>query len=116
MALISIGGVNLPTPSDYQVDILDLSKAERNARGTMIIERIATKRKLEIRWNYLDKTQLKQILNLVSPVFFAVTYLDPQTDGNKSGTFYSGDRPIPMLDFQKSVPRYRDVKLSLIER
>ena len=82
----------------------------------MIIVRIATKRKIELQWNYLDKAQLKQLLNLVAPVFFTVNYLDPQLDANISGTFYSGDRPVPMLDFKKSIPRYKDVKLSLIER
>ena len=36
-------------------------QAERNARGTLIIERIATKRKIEMRWNYLDKDRLSQL-------------------------------------------------------
>ena len=47
--MIRINGVTIPTPSDYSVGIMDLSQAERNANGTMIIERIATKRKLEMR-------------------------------------------------------------------
>ena len=46
MALITISGVALPTPSEFQVGYQDISKAERNANGTMIIERVAVKRKL----------------------------------------------------------------------
>ena len=116
MALIKVGSVDLPTPSDYGVGIQDLSKAERNAAGTMIIERIATKRKLELSWAYLSRTDLAQILNAVSPTFFTVQYVDPQDNANKTGTFYAGDRKCGMLDFQNSVPRYKDVGFSLIER
>lgn len=116
MSLIKIGGVELPTPSDFQVSIMDLSKAERNAKGTMIIERITTKRKLELSWKVLSKESLSSLLNLVSPVFFSVEYKDPQTGKNRTGTFYSGDRSCPMLSFLNEVPRYKDVKFNLIER
>lgn len=116
MALITIDGMAIPTPSNCSVGIQDLSKAERNALGTMIIERIATKRKLELSWAYLSRTDLATILNAVSPVFFTVQYMDPQTNANKSGVFYCGDRKCDMLDFKNSVPRYKDVSFSLIER
>lgn len=116
MSLIKISGVNIPTPSEYSVSIMDLSKAERNAKGTMIIERIATKRKIELSWKHLSKEQLAQVLNLVAPVFFQVTYVDPQTGGTRTGTFYCGDRKAGMLDFRNGVPRYKDVQFNLIER
>lgn len=116
MALISINGVDIPTPSDLQVGIMDLSKAERNANGTMIIERIATKRKLEISYSYLSSTDLSSVLNAIDPVFFNVTYMDPQTDSMRTGSFYSGDRNCGMLSFTNGVPRYKDVKFNLIER
>jgi hypothetical protein len=116
MALVSIGGVDLPTPSELQVGIMDLSKAERNAKGTMIIERIATKRKLELSYSYLSRTELSQVLNAVNPVFFTVTYMDPQLNNYRTGTFYCGDRSVGMLDFKNGIPRYRDIKFDLIER
>ena len=65
--MIKINNVTIPTPSEYNVGIQDLSKAERNARGTMIIERIATKRKLEMNWKYLTKLELQQLLNKTAP-------------------------------------------------
>ncbi len=116
MALITINGVAIPAPSDLAVGIQDLSKAERNANGTMIIERIATKRKLELSWAYLDKASLSQVLNAVSSVFFTVTYVDPQTNGTKTGTFYCGDRKCGMIDFKNGIPRWKDIKFDLIER
>nr|WP_280518602.1 DUF6711 family protein [Lederbergia wuyishanensis] len=95
---------------------MDLSKAERNSRGTMIIERIATKRKLEVSYNYLSKDQLSQVLNSVSPVFISVKYSDPQTNGIRTGTFYCGDRSVGLIDYRNGVPRYKDIKFDLVER
>jgi hypothetical protein len=116
VALLNINGVDLPSPSDLQVGLMDISKADRNAAGTMIIERIATKRKLQISYSYLSADDLKQVLSAVSPVFFTVTYPDPQTSTMRTGTFYSGDRTCPMIDYKNGVPRYKDVKFDLIER
>lgn len=116
MSLIKINGVDIPTPSDYSVGIQDLSQAERNANGIMIIERIATKRKIEVGWNYLTKEQTSIILNAVSPVFFEVSYIDPLTNSNKTGTFYCGDRTVPMISFTNGIAKYKDVKFNLVER
>ena len=116
MSLITVNGVDFPTPTDYQVGVLDISKSERNAAGTMIREIIATKRKIELSWSYLSKSQLSTVLNLVAPGFFTVTYVDPLGNDNRSGTFYAGDKNCGMLDFRNGVPRYKDVKFNLIER
>ena len=116
MALIKINGVEIPTPSDYIPGIMDLSKAERNANGTMIIERIATKRKLDLTWKYMSKEDLSRVFNLVSPVFFAVEYIDPQDNGIRAGTFYCGDRTAGALDFIDGKIRYKDIKFNLVER
>jgi len=116
MPIIIIDGVEIPAPSEYSIGIQDISKAERNANGTMIIERVATKRKIELSWKYLDKDQLAQVLNAVSPVFFQVAYVDPQDNGVRTGTFYAGDRKSGMLDFKNGVARYKDVSFNLIER
>ncbi len=114
--MIKIDSAQIPTPSTYQIGIQDLSKAERNARGTMIVERIATKRKLELSWKYLDRGQLQQLLAAVSPVFFTVEYPDPQTNAVNTGTFYAGDRTTGAMDYQGGLVRWVDVKFNLVER
>lgn len=116
MALISVNGVDLPTPSEYTVGIMDLSKAERNVRGDMIIERIATKRKIDLGWAYLTGIQYSQILTAVDAVFFTVNYFDPKTNNMRVGTFYSGDRQAPMMKFTNGVANWKDVKFNLIEK
>ena len=113
--MITINGTPIPTPSDYLVGIYDISHAERNARGNMIIERINTKRKLELAWRYLDKIELQNLLQLVSATTFMVTYHDPQTGTVRSGRFYCGDRTIGALDYRQGKVRWKDIKFNLIE-
>lgn len=107
--------VALVTPSALKVGIMDLSKAERNAKGSMIIERIATKQKLELEYTFLSKAQMATVLQAVSYVSFWVKYTDPQTDTIRTAKFYCGDRSTGILDFVNGVPRYIDVKFNLIE-
>lgn len=114
--LFSIAGVAMPTPSSFEVGIQDLSKADRNASGYMIIERIATKRKLQINYAYLSATDLSTVLQAVSPTSYQVVYLDPQTGSNRQAEFYCGDRSMGMVSFVGGVPVYKDIKFDLIER
>ncbi len=116
MALITVAGVELPTPTGFQVGIMDISKAERNSLGKMIIERVATKRKLFLTYSFLTEYQAALILRTIAPTFYNVTYLDPQDKTMKSGSFYCGDRNITMIDYVDGVPRYQEFNFDLIER
>lgn len=114
--MIKINGVAIPTPSDLQIGIMDISEANRNANGEMFIERIATKRKLEPSWSYLSKEDLSKLFKAVSHVFFEVEYIDPEDNEVKTGTFYAGDRKAGALDYRNGVIRYKDISVNLIER
>lgn len=114
--MLKFNGVDAPTPSDFQVGIMDISKAERNARGTMIIERVTTKRKLEISYAYMAKEELSRLLKMVSPVFFNVDYIDPETNQWEKGTFYVGDRTVGVLDYINGNIRYKDIRFNIVER
>jgi len=115
MALITVSGVALPTPTAFQVGIMDVSKAERNATGKMIIERIAVKRKLFLTYSYITQSDASSILKLVSPTYYTVTYLDPQDNAMKSGQFYCGDRQLGFIDYFNGVARFKDFNFNLIE-
>lgn len=114
--MIKINGTTVPDPSGYLISVMDISKAERNARGEMIIERLATKRKLELSWQHLGAAALQQLLQLVSPVFFTVEYPDPEDGLLRSGTFYSGDRSVMAMDYLDGQVRWKDIKFNLVER
>ncbi len=114
--MLKIDGATIPAPSDLAVGIMDISKAERNSAGTMVIDRIATKRKLEMSWKYLTKENLSTLLKAVAPVFFVVEYLDPEDNLTKIGTFYAGDRKAGALDYRNGNIRYKDISVNLVER
>jgi len=116
LALITINNVVVPTPSSMDIGIMDISKAERNAKGNMIIERITTKRKIGIKYNYLTGSQLSTILKAVAPTFYNVEYLDPQDNTFKTGSFYCGDRSMGLISYINNVPKYEDVSFDLVER
>lgn len=67
--MISINGTTLPSTTTYKVSIQDLSKGERNVNGLLLLERIATKRKIDLGWKMLTQAQFATILTLVSAVF-----------------------------------------------
>ena len=116
MALITVNGVAIPSPSEMSVGTMDLSKAERNVNGLMLIERVATKQKLELTWTFLTSNQIRTLLQAVSPVFFTVSYPDPLTNSIKTGTFYVGDRNAGMLDYFNENARYKEFSMNFIER
>lgn len=116
MAILNIGGVDIPAPSSLKTGIMDISDAGRNAKGDMIIDRIATKRKLSLNWGVLNASDLSKILNAVSPVFFSVRYLDTEDNIYKTGTFYSGDRNVDTISFNNGIPTYKNLTFDLIER
>lgn len=115
MAFYTVSGLAMPAPSEFDVSIMDLSKAERNANGRMIIERIATKRKLNFSYAFVTESDASFILKQIAATSYTVTYLDPQTGFFKSGSFYCGDRSLGMLDYIDEIPRYKDLKFNLIE-
>lgn len=114
--MIKVNGVVLPSPSEYQVGIMDITRAERNAAGDMVKDIIATKRKIELRWNYLSREDTSKVLRLVSSNFFTVEYIDPQEGDWRTGVFYCGDRTVGALDYRNGRIRYKDLRFSLIER
>lgn len=114
--MLKINGVDIPTPSAMQVGIHDISNAERNAKGNMMIDRIATKRKIELGWGPLSPLEMSVILNAVKDVFFSVTYPEPMTGDMQTKTFYVGDRTTPMLIFQDGQPTWENLKMNFVER
>jgi hypothetical protein len=114
--MIEINNIKIPTPSAFKVGIMDISKAERNAKGEMLIDRIATKRKLDLSWSYLEADELSRLLQLINNVYFFVRYPDPMTGNIVIKTFYVGDRNVGMYAYNKGQPRWNDISFNFIEK
>lgn len=116
--MIRINNVKMPSPTDFSVTISDISSddSKRNARGDMLIDRIATKRKIEMSWDFISLEDMSLTLKLVNDIFFTVEYPDPEEGKFMTRTFYVGDRTAPMLDIINGKPMWKNVKFNLIER
>ena len=118
MAVIRINGAAMPTPSTMKVNIFDVSAtADRSASGKMIIDRVGTKRKLELTWAHLTADELSRLLSAVGEeTFFTAAYPDPQTGGVRTMSCYCGDRATGVLRMENGSPVWTDVEMNWIER
>lgn len=112
--------VTLP-PCDYnggyqiQWYDMDADGSGRDKAGLMHRDRVATKRKLNLKWSYPKQHVVSEILELTAPMFFEVEYLD--ADGTvKRGTFYAGDKEMPVFSYALGETIYTSLAINLIER
>lgn len=104
------------TPQKLMVGIYDVSSAaDRNAAGDILIDRVATKRKIECEWGALTNTEISTLLGKVTDVFFTVKYPDPVTGTEKSITCYVGDRTAPIYR-DSGTPVWEGLRMNLIEQ
>lgn len=114
--MLIINGVNVVTPKSMSVSISDIDgDTGRNANGTIVRDRVAIKRKIELEWGMLTQAEISQLLNAVSSVFFNVTFIDPQ-QGQVTKTMYVGDRSAPVFSFNEKFKPWSGLKMNLIEQ
>ena len=118
MAVLRVNGVDMPAPSTMKINIFDVSaSADRSASGIAVIDRVGTKRKLEMTWAHLTPAQLSALLTAVGEkLFFTAEYPDPQTGGMRSMNCYCGDRATGILRMDGNSPVWTDVEMNWIER
>ena len=118
MAVITVNGAAMPAPSTLKVTIFDVaSTADRNASGQVVMDRVGTKRKLEMTWAHLTPAQLSQLLQAVgADVFFTAGYPDPQTAQMRTMTCYCGDRTGGILRMISGAPVWTNIEMNWIER
>jgi hypothetical protein len=114
--MIKVNGVKIATPDVFNVSLEDIVKAERNCGGTIVIDRIATKRKLELSWTYLPSEDMTTLLSAVANVFFQVSYPDPLTGTERTATFYAGSKSSEGLMYKEGKMTWKGLKFNMIER
>lgn len=114
--MLEINNVLIPSPFSMKVGIMDISNAERNAQGTMLIDRIAKKRKIDLSWRDLKGDELAELLQLIDSVYFFVKYHDPMTNRQETRTFYVGDRNLGMYTYNNGNPIWDDISFNFIEK
>lgn len=117
MAFIKVNGVDVsPSPSGLQLDTFDITDGDRNASAKMVLQLIAKKHKLTLKWKNITQSQLKNLLSLIEgKLFFNVTYQD--MDGvTKTIVCYKGDRSGTMFSWNNGNPIYESFSVNFIEQ
>lgn len=109
---------NLPEPQSYVWTIQDIDStySGRNISGTMIRDRVATKRKLQVSWSGKNGSDAVDILSRVSSnPTFTLRYFDALTNSTRQSTFYVGDRQAKMYWLTSGNPLWETISYNFIE-
>ncbi|MBZ4662763.1 MAG: hypothetical protein JG776_445 [Caloramator sp.] len=115
--MLKINGQTVKSPSIFRYSLYDIDgESNRNLKGELIRDRIATKVKLDLEWSVLTMSEISTILNATSNVFFTVEYPDAKAGQVVTKTFYVGDRTAPLFKVDGNNYVWEGLKLSLIEK
>lgn len=113
--MLRADGVDLPTPSDYTVDFEEISKAERNALGTMVKDVIAYKYKINCMWNALSQDEMSKLMNAKRRNSFTLSFISMEGK-RESGEFYAGTPSASAMQYKDGkVDMWLNVKMNFIE-
>jgi len=114
--MLKIAGVTVKTPSELKIGRFDITKSNRSASGKMMMEIIATKRRVDVVWKMLKDSELQQILDLITAnkPFFSLEY--PDAGGTKTMTCYAGDINAGLWHTKNGIRYWQDVSIAFIEQ
>ena len=114
--MLKIAGVSVKAPTDLKIGRFDLSKSGRTASGKMVMEIIATKRRVDVVWKMLTDTELEKIIDTITAnkPFFTLTY--PDTGGSKTMTCYAGDIVTSLWHTKNGIRYWEEVSIPFIEQ
>lgn len=117
MAVLTVGGAAIPTPSELKVSIFEVgSGGTRSASGKLVSDVVAVKRRLNLRWAHMTPVELGDLLGAVSGAFFEATYPDPVAAQARAAVFRAGESTVGVLRIQGGEPVWTDVSMEWIER
>jgi len=114
--MLKIAVVSVKAPSEVNIGRFDLTKSSRTASGKMVMEIIATKRRVDVVWKMLKDSELQQILDLITAnkPFFPLSY--PDVGGTKTMTCYAGDITTSLWHTKNGVRYWEEVSIGFIEQ
>ena len=114
--MLKIAGMTVATPSELKVGRFDISKSDRVASGKMVMEIIATKRRVDVVWKYIKDDELQTIIDTITAnkPFFTLEY--PDAGGTQTMTCYSGDIMTGLWHTVGNIRYWQDVSIGFIEQ
>ena len=114
--MLKIAGVSVKAPTDLKIGRFDLTKSGRTASGKMVMELIATKKRVDITWKMLPDNELQKIIDTITAnkPFFSLEY--PDAGGTKTMTCYAGDIVTSLWHTKNGVRYWEEVSIGFIEQ
>ena len=121
MAMFKVNGSQIKEPKTASYTIQDLDAedgAGRNQQGLMFRYRVAKKGKWTCAWGPLTPAQMSKLLTAVKDEFFELTFVDPDTNTERTAEFYVGDRTAAVMwwSTEKKKYMYSGLTMNFIER
>jgi len=114
--MLKIAGVSVKAPSEVNIGRFDLSKSGRTASGKMVMDIIATKRRVDVVWKMLPDDELQKIIDTITAnkPFFSLEY--PDAGGTQTMTCYAGDIITSLWHTKNGVRYWEEVSIAFIEQ
>ncbi len=71
MEFLKINGKTIKAPTEITISPEILDKVERTIDGTMVVDIVADKRKVDVSWDYLSKEDMTLLVKQISEDKFA---------------------------------------------
>lgn len=115
MAMLKIGGVDMPAPSVFKLPRFDLDSGDTNRNEEGYLQRDRIRQgiyKIELEWKGITSVQLNIIETAIAPASVQVTFLT--ASGLQTKTMYAGDRQTELIKYQSTDIRW-NISFSLTE-
>ena len=112
--IVSINGVQLPTPTTYSVEYNDIDSPDtgRSEDGTLHRHRVRQEvAKLKLEWRQIDTDKADIILNALVPDSFSVVYY---FGVQKTATMYAGNKSCELVRVNYEHAKW-NISVDLIE-
>ena len=113
-----INSKTIKAPAELTCSTEVLDKSERTMDGTMVVDIIGRKRKVEVAWKYLSKEDMGLLTaETKSGSFVTIDYNDPETGKLTSMTARPQDLSCqPRYDWVKGKIMWASVSIAFVER
>ena len=118
MEFLRLNGKAIKAPKEITISPENLDKAERTMDGTMVVDIIGTKRKIDVSWEYLSKEDMTILANATrKETFTQVTFHEKTTaefitiTARAEGLTYS-----PFYDWAKDKLLWKGVAVTFKEK
>ena len=115
MAMLKIGGVDMPAPSVFKLPRFDLDSGDTNRNEEGYLQRDRIRQgvyKIELEWWGITSSQLQTIETAIMPAKIQVTF--PTASGMQTKTMYAGDRQTELIKYQGNDIRW-NISFNLTE-